>query len=381
MWFSASLSVSPSAMLWWSPSQFMKAMIRVRSASVKPSARSRKRCVAATSWLLSTTCARRSGRSLHAASHRRAAHRRARSGRAGRRGRAPSGRCRRPDRRAARSARSRVRRRAPSRRRPRPAPPALRARSVTARICTCRRRRAARAGRGRCRCRAGRARRRRAPPRRAARCGCRSASAAARSGTFSATLRSAAIQGEAMGRGDRVRASLYTKLAIWRVKAQNARHDGPHACPELGGAWPRQRRLHAGDDAVRPAAHRPARRPARARRPAGDRGAVRALRDQPDAAARGAEPPGRRRPGAAARATRLRGQRSQRRRPGGDHAHALLARGDRAARIDRRARPQRGKKRWCWRTTAWRARRARCATTASRTTRSGSRCTAPSTAR
>ena len=38
MWFSASLSVSPSAMLWWSLLQFMKAMIRVRSASVKPSA-------------------------------------------------------------------------------------------------------------------------------------------------------------------------------------------------------------------------------------------------------------------------------------------------------------------------------------------------------
>jgi DNA-binding GntR family transcriptional regulator len=40
-----------------------------------------------------------------------------------------------------------------------------------------------------------------------------------------------------------------------------------------------------------------------------------------------------------------------------------------------------GKRPWCWPTTGWRARRARCRRAASRTTPSGSRCTVPSTAR
>ena len=64
MWFSASLSVSPSAMLWWSLLQRMKAMMRVRSESEKSNTCSMKRRVASTSWLLSTAWARRTGRSF-----------------------------------------------------------------------------------------------------------------------------------------------------------------------------------------------------------------------------------------------------------------------------------------------------------------------------
>ena len=61
MWFKASLSVSPNAMLWWSLLQRMKAMILVRSDNEKSSTCSKNCRLASTSWLLSTTWARRMG--------------------------------------------------------------------------------------------------------------------------------------------------------------------------------------------------------------------------------------------------------------------------------------------------------------------------------